>query len=71
GETSGYVPDPKAAKSVLKVLVKLLGLEIDLAGIDRDIARMAEVESRMRKAERDMDLALRGRIAEKTVSYIS
>ncbi|MBS7623869.1 proteasome assembly chaperone family protein [Candidatus Bathyarchaeota archaeon] len=71
GETSGYVPDPKAAKSVLRVLVKLLGIKLDLAGIDRDIARMAEVESRIRKAERDMDLALRGRIAEKTVSYIS
>jgi len=71
GETTGYVPDPKAAKSVLKVLVKLLGIEVDYAGIDRDITKMAEAESKMREAEESMDLALKGRAAEKTVGYIS
>ncbi len=71
GETVGYVPDPRAAKSVLKVLAKLLGVEVGFSGIDRDIVRMVEVELRIRQAEKNMDLALKGRAAEKTVSYIS
>lgn len=71
GETLGYVPDPKAAKSVLKVLVKLLRIEIDLVGIESGIVKMTEVESKIRQAEENMDLALKDRVLEKTISYIS
>jgi len=70
GETIGYVPDPKAAKSVLSVLAKLLGLEVDLVGLERDITRMAELESKIRRAEESVDLALKG-TQGKTTSYIS
>jgi uncharacterized protein (TIGR00162 family) len=34
GETRGYLPDPKAAKSILEVLKQILGFELDLAGLD-------------------------------------
>lgn len=71
GETVGYVPDPKAAKSVLKILARLLGIDIDMRGIETDIERMVKLESEIRETEENMDLALRGSISGKTVNYIS
>jgi len=71
GETIGYVPDPRAAKSVLTVLMKFLGIDIDFISIENDIMKMAKVEAKMRQAEENMDLALKGRVSEKTVGYIS
>jgi uncharacterized protein (TIGR00162 family) len=71
GETVGYVPDPKAAKNVLKILTRLLGIDVNFEGIDRDIIRMNEIESKVRQAEEKMDLDLKGSISEKTTSYIS
>jgi len=71
GETIGYVPDPRAAKSVLKVLVRLLDIDLDFAGIEDDITKMAKIESKIREVEEDMDLALKGKVSEKTVGYIS
>ena len=35
GETSGYVVDAMASKSVLETLAKILGLKLDLAGISK------------------------------------
>ena len=67
GETIGYVPDPRAAKSVLKVLVRLLDIDLDFAGIEDDITKMAKIESKIREVEEDMDLALKGKVSEKTV----
>lgn len=71
GETSGYTPDPKAAKRILTILVKLLGVEIDFTGIDSHILRMVDVETKIKQAEEKIDLALRGEVEKKSVSYIS
>lgn len=35
GETSGYVVDAMASKSVLKILARILGLKLDLVGISK------------------------------------
>jgi uncharacterized protein (TIGR00162 family) len=70
GETAGYVPDPKAAKSVLGVLAKLLAVEVDFVNIERDIIKMVELELKIRQAEESMDLALK-EVQGKTSSYIS
>jgi len=51
GETRGYLPDPIAAKSVLEVLQKMLGLEIDLSGLDAQIEKSKEIVARMREIE--------------------
>jgi len=40
GATRGEYPDMEAAKSVLKVLSKILGLEINLTRLDREIEEM-------------------------------
>jgi len=51
GETRGYLPDPKAAKSVLEVLQRVLGIEIDLAGLDEDIVKAEKMMARLQKIE--------------------
>lgn len=40
GETKGYIPDPRAARSVLKQLSKLLGIDIDVVGLEAEIRRI-------------------------------
>jgi len=59
GETTGYVPDPRAAKSVLVVLRKALGVKIDLNDLDEAIKKsdgvvksVAEIQKRMEALER-------------------
>ncbi|MBS7641070.1 MAG: proteasome assembly chaperone family protein [Candidatus Bathyarchaeia archaeon] len=50
-ETPGYMPDPRAAKSALMVIAKMLNLKLDLAGLDREIERIARIEEELRKME--------------------
>lgn len=73
GETLGHIPDPKAAKSVLKVLMKLLGFEIDLSELEKEIARSEEIMEKVRELEAQRKLALkkRRRLEEERIIYIS
>jgi uncharacterized protein (TIGR00162 family) len=73
GETRGYLPDPRAAKSVLQVLQKILSLDVDLKALDKEIekskeivAKMREIEERRESAEEKMRKTERERI-----TYIS
>lgn len=60
GQTSGFpiVTDPKAAESVLNVLVDILGLKIDMSKLEKKVEEMEDfikkVESLQRKAIMDM-----------------
>jgi len=73
GETRGYLPDPKAAKSVLEVLRKILGFDVDLSGLDREIEKSKEIVARMREIEeRRESYAQKMRQTERErVTYIS
>lgn len=73
GETRGYLPDPKAAKSVLEVLLKILGVNIDLAGLDSEIARAESMVARLRKIEEKRVLQAEEirREEDKKITYIS
>jgi len=51
GETRGYLPDPKAARSVLEVLQSLFGLEFDSSGLDEEIAKAEKMVTRLQKIE--------------------
>ncbi|MBS7633738.1 PAC2 family protein, partial [Candidatus Bathyarchaeota archaeon] len=51
GETRGYLPDPRAAKSVLEVLQAMLGITVDLSKLDEEIAKAEKMVSRLRKIE--------------------
>jgi len=71
GETIGYVPDPRAAKSVLEVLSKLLNIMISMDKIDKQIERMKRIEEKIREADQGIEAAIRERRAEERVTYIS
>ncbi len=73
GETRGYLPDPKAAKSVLEVLLKILGIDVDLAGLDAEIAKAESMVARLRKIEekRVLQAEEMRREEDKKITYIS
>lgn len=51
GETRGYLPDPKAAKSILLVLRKILNIEVQVDDLDREIAKADKILDKMRQIE--------------------
>jgi len=71
-ETPGYMPDPRAAKSVLSVIMKMLGLKLDLTDLDREIYKIAQIEEEMRKIEEQRRAAEREMLREtrEKISYI-
>ncbi len=73
GETRGYLPDPTAAKSVLQVLQKMFGLEVDLSGLDKEIAESKRIMERMREIEEQRETYAQKvrRTEEERVTYIS
>lgn len=73
GETRGYLPDPKAAKSILIVLQRILGIEVDLSGLDREIEKFEKIAERMKEIEARRDTYTRKMrsLEEKRVTYIS
>jgi len=73
GETRGYLPDPRAAKSVLEVLQRMLGVKIDLSGLDEEIEKSKEIVDRMREIEERREKSARKmrRVEEERITYIS
>jgi uncharacterized protein (TIGR00162 family) len=70
GETAGYALDPKAAKCVLQILSKFIGVDVDLKEIEKEVERMRKIEERIKETEKTIEAALKlGKIEEK-VSYI-
>lgn len=51
GETQGYIPDPRAAKSTLCVLKKLLNIDIGMDVIDSEIEKTEKILEKMRQIE--------------------
>jgi uncharacterized protein (TIGR00162 family) len=73
GETRGYLPDPKAAKSVVEVLESIFGFGVDLAGLDEEIVKADKMVTRLQKIEeKRASMAEEVRKEEdKKVTYIS
>jgi len=73
GETRGYLSDPKAAQSVLKVLQKIVGFEVDLSGLDSQIEKSKQLVAKMREIEERRESYARKmqRTEEEKVTYIS
>ena len=70
GETVGYVPDPRAAKSVLAVLSQMLDLKLDL-DLEQEIKRMSELEEKIRHAAERLEEEIGERKLEERFSYIA
>ncbi len=73
GETRGYLPDPKAAKSTLDVLQKILEIEVDLSRLDGEIEKSEKIMMRMQEIEKKREIYARKmrRVEEERISYIS
>ena len=73
GETRGYLPDPRSARSVLEVLQSLLGFEISLAGLDEEISKADKMVTRLEKIEekRTLEAEENRKEEDKKVTYIS
>jgi len=72
GETRGYLPDPRAAKSVLDVLQKTLGIKLDLSGLDKEIEKSKEIAEKMQKIEEQREKYARKmrKEEEERITYI-
>jgi hypothetical protein len=51
GETRGYLPDPKAAKSVLEILQAMFRFDVDLSGLEEEIVKAEKMVTRLQKIE--------------------
>jgi len=73
GETRGYLPDPRAAKSVVEVLQKMLKIKVDLSELDKEIEKSKEIVERMQEIEkrREKYAQKMRRVEEEKISYIS
>lgn len=73
GETRGYLPDPKAAQSVLEVLKTLLNLDVNLSGLDEEIAKSENMVARLQKIEEKRALQSEEirKKEDKKITYIS
>jgi len=73
GETRGYLPDPRTAKSVVDVLQGLLGIAVDSKGLDAEIERSKEILGRMQDIEkrRVKYMQKMRRVEEERITYIS
>jgi len=73
GETRGYLSDPKAAKSVLEVLRKILGFEVDWSGLNTQIEKSKELIAKIQEIEERRESYVRKmrRTEEERVTYIS
>ena len=73
GETRGYLPDPKTAKSVIQVLGRILGISVDFKDLDEEIKRSKEILGRMQDIEkrRVKYVQKMRRVEEERITYIS
>lgn len=73
GETRGYLPDPRAAKSILEILQKMLKIKVDLSELDKEIAKSKEIVERMQEIEkrREKYAQKMRRVEEERITYIS
>jgi uncharacterized protein (TIGR00162 family) len=73
GETRGYLPDPKSAKSVLETLRLIFGFDLNLTALDDEIAKSEKMVARLQKIEekRAMQAEENRKEEDKKVTYIS
>ena len=73
GETRGYLPDPKTAKSVIGVLQRMLDISVEMKDLDIEIKRSKEILIRMEDIEkrRVKYMQKMRRVEEERITYIS
>ena len=73
GETCGYLRDPRAAKSVLRVLQEILDLKVDLSELEGEIEKSDEIMDKMREIEQRREAYVQKirQMEEERITYIS
>lgn len=51
GETPGYLVDPKSAKAILKILVKITNLDVNLQALERKAKEIEQIAQQLREME--------------------
>jgi len=51
GETPGYLVDPKSAKAVLKILMKVLNLDINLSELEKKAKEIEYIAHQLKEME--------------------
>lgn len=70
GETPGYFIDAEASKAVLKVLMEILGIEIDIVKLEERAEETRKMISRAQKMEREMAERMHIAPGEEDLRYI-
>jgi len=73
GETCGYLRDPRAAKSVLRVLQKILHLKVDLSELEGQIEKSDEIVDKMQEIEERREAYVQKirQMEKERITYIS
>jgi uncharacterized protein (TIGR00162 family) len=51
GETPGYLVDPKSAKAVLKILMKITNVEVNLAALEKKAKEIEQIAHQLKEME--------------------
>ena len=51
GETPGYLVDPKSAKAVLKILMKITNVEINLSALEKKAKEIEQIAQQLKEIE--------------------
>ena len=51
GMTSGYLMDPKSAQSLLKLLCKILNIEVDMENLEKKAEEMESIVEKLKEKE--------------------
>jgi proteasome assembly chaperone (PAC2) family protein len=52
GVTSGYLVDPKAATEVLRILCRILGIEVNVQALEERATEMEKIIGKLQEMER-------------------
>lgn len=55
GETSGYFVDPRGAKAVLEILIKMLHLKISFIDLEAKAAQIEKITNQLREMEKETE----------------
>ncbi|MGF7117241.1 proteasome assembly chaperone family protein [Methanobacterium oryzae] len=70
GETPGYFIDAEASKAVLKVLLDILGMEVDIAKLEERAEETRKMISKAQQMEREMSERMHLAPGEEDLRYI-
>ena len=51
GETPGYLVDPKSAKAVLKILMKITNIKINLSALEEKAKEIQQIAQQLKEIE--------------------